>query len=59
MSKVIYFEALSLLQLYLGKTGLGITACQNSANKLRFTYMYITHIYNSTLYLPTFSESNA
>ena len=26
---------------------------------IRFTYMYITHIYNDTLHLPTFSESNA
>ena len=61
MPTVIYFVALSVLQLYLAKTGLRITAYQNSGNKfnLRFTYMYITCIYNNKLYLPTFSESNA
>ena len=50
-----------MLQLYLEKTGLRITACKNSKTSLiRFTYMYpVTHIYNDTLHLPTFSESNA
>ena len=33
MPTVIYFVTLSVLQLCLGETGLGITAYQNSENK--------------------------